>query len=42
MVMAMFTMIWNKNIVDAPMTMSVTKGSEDSLLMEVARHRNKA
>jgi hypothetical protein len=42
MVIAMFTIMWNKKIVDAPMTISVTKGSEDSLLIEVALHRNKA
>ena len=41
MVMAIFTRIWKRNMVEAPMVIRVMKGSEKSLQVEVARQRNK-
>ena len=39
-VIAMFTIMWNRNMVQAPMVMSVMKGSANNLHVELARHRN--
>ena len=41
-VIAIFTVMWNRKIVEAPIVTSVTNGSSFVLHIEEARHKNNA